>query len=180
MVSNNDLTVNISFPPIADNQAHTVILGSMPSVKSLAQQQYYAHPRNAFWPIMCAILNMDISWDYNKRCQHLINNHIAIWDSIQACQRQGSLDQQIKTDSIIANDFKQFFAEHPHINALFFNGAKAEQVFKSYVLPALDKKQSQISRYRLPSTSPAHAAMTFEQKYHIWNQALAINKTNIF
>lgn len=152
----------------------------MPSVKSLEEQRYYAHPRNAFWPIMCAILNMDMTWDYNKRCQHLINHHIAIWDSIQACQRQGSLDQHIKTDSIVSNNFKQFFARHPQINTLFFNGAKAEQVFKRYVLPTLDKKQRQRPIIRLPSTSPAHASMTFEQKYHIWNQALAINKTNIF
>jgi len=149
----------------------------MPSVKSLEDQQYYAHPRNAFWPIMSAIFDMQAQWDYDKRCKHIIKNHIAVWDSIHSCQRQGSLDQHITTASIIANDFNQFFSLHPHIKAILFNGTKAEQVFKRYVLPTLDGEKCSIPRYRLPSTSPAHAAMTFEQKRSEWQQALQLVKS---
>ncbi len=164
--------VEIGFPPIADEKPTILILGSMPSVKSLQQQQYYAHPRNAFWSIMSALFNMEKEWSYQQRCQHMIKNHIAVWDALKTCQRQGSLDNKIDSKSIVANDFNTFFQQHPNIERLFFNGGKAEQVFKQHVLPSLDEPFKQISQTRLPSTSPAHAVMTFEQKLHAWKCAL--------
>ncbi|MBL1321628.1 MAG: DNA-deoxyinosine glycosylase [Methylophaga sp.] len=162
------ITVETGFPPIADKNAQILILGSMPSVKSLQQQQYYAHPRNAFWPIMSALLGMDKEWGYQQRCDHLRKNHIAVWDALKVCQRQGSLDSNIETSSMIANDFNAFFQQHPKIGQILFNGGKAEQVFKQYVIPNLDKQFRHITQMRLPSTSPAHAAMTLEQKLHSW------------
>jgi len=167
------------FPAISDCNARILILGSMPSITSLEQQQYYAHPRNAFWPIMCAVFDIDRNKTYQQRCELLIKNHLAVWDSIKACQRQGSLDQSIDSSSMMANDFTLFFQHHPNIETILFNGAKAEQVFNRYVLPTLDEQLTTIPRHRLPSTSPAHAAIKFEQKYQIWNQALAIDKANI-
>jgi len=168
----NTLPFNHSFPPIADNNARVLILGSMPGVKSLEEQQYYAHPRNAFWPIMCVLLAMKPEQDYDKRCQLLVDNHIAVWDVLKACQRQGSLDQAINTASMVANDFNLWLQHHSDIQKIVFNGAKAEQVFKRLVLPTLTKQQAAIVRFRLPSTSPAHASSSIDAKLGIWRQAL--------
>lgn len=160
--------ISISFSPIAANDATTLILGSMPGIISLEQQQYYAHPRNAFWPIMATLYKVETDWDYIQRCDCLMENKIAVWDVLQSCQRQGSLDQHIEANSMIANNFNLFLQQHPHVNRIFFNGGKAEQVFKRHVQPTLDENTNALSFQRLPSTSPAHAAMTFKQKLHIW------------
>jgi len=168
---NNTLPVNSGFPAIEGEDARILILGSMPSVKSLEQQQYYAHPRNAFWLIMSAIFNMDKDLAYPQRCEYLLANKIAVWDVIKTCQRQGSLDQDIVPASMIANDFNVFLQQHPNIKQICFNGTKAEQVFNRYVLPTLSEQQKEIVRCKLPSTSPAHAAMKFEQKLVLWQQA---------
>ena len=161
------------FPPIAGVDAKILILGSMPSIKSLEQQQYYAHPRNAFWPIMSTLFAMDKEWTYQQRCQHLIINKIAVWDALKACQRQGSLDSNIDSSSMIANDFNAFFKQYSKVKLVVFNGGKAEQVFKQNVVPNLDKKFKQLNQIRLPSTSPAHASMTLEQKLTAWQRTLA-------
>lgn len=170
----NTLPLNLSFPPIADSNASILILGSMPSVKSLEQQQYYAHPRNAFWFIMSSIFNMDKDLAYPQRCEYLLANKIAVWDVIKTCQRQGSLDQDIVPASMVANDFNVFLQQHPNIQKICFNGTKAEQVFNRYVLPTLSEQQKKIVRCLIPSTSPAHAAMKFEQKLVLWQQALSL------
>jgi len=168
-----ELPHSLGFPPIADNQAQALILGSMPSVTSLDHQQYYGHPRNAFWPIMTKLLKMDKALNYSQHCQQLIRHRIAVWDVLQSCQRQGSLDTNIDTDSMVTNDFNLFLLQHPHIKHIFFNGAKAEQVFNRHILPTLDEQRTHIARVRLPSTSPAHASLSLEQKYQHWQQALA-------
>jgi len=160
------------FPALEDHNARILILGSMPSIKSLEQQQYYAHPRNAFWPIMAELFDFEKSLPYEKRCQVLIHNHIAVWDAIKTCHRPGSLDQNIDSTSMIANDFNIFFQTHPKIEHILFNGSKAEQVFNQHVLTTLTEQQSHIARLRLPSTSPAHAAINFEQKLHYWREGL--------
>jgi hypoxanthine-DNA glycosylase len=156
------------FPPIAAPQAHTLILGSMPGVKSLKQQQYYAHPRNAFWPIMAKLLKLDSQADYSSRCTQITNKGIAVWDVLQQCQRQGSLDQDIKKESMVHNDFALFLTEHEQITRIFFNGGTAEQLFQRYVFKTLPASKQDLSMIRLPSTSPAHASMTFEQKLEQW------------
>jgi double-stranded uracil-DNA glycosylase len=168
----NSLPLHRSFPPIADHRAKILILGSMPGVKSLEQQQYYAHPRNAFWPIMSALFAIDRTLDYDKRCQLLVDKQIAVWDVLQACQRQGSLDQAINSASMVTNDFNLFLQHHPDITKIVFNGAKAEHVFKRLVLPTLTEPQHTILRLLLPSTSPAHASLSFDDKLAIWRQAL--------
>jgi hypoxanthine-DNA glycosylase len=161
------------FPEIADKQAQILILGSMPSVQSLKQQQYYAHPRNAFWPIMTVLCDMDKECNYQQRCEHLKTNYVAVWDVLKACHRQGSLDTNIDPSSMIANDFNSFFQQHPKIKYLFFNGAKAQQIFKRYVVPNLDTSFKQLNQTRLPSTSPAHAAMKLEQKLKLWKTMIS-------
>ena len=166
--------LEFGFPPIADHNARILILGSMPSIKSLEQQQYYAHPRNAFWPIMAKTFGFEQSSSYESRCQYLINNHIAVWDVLQSCQRQGSLDSDIVLSSMTANDFNHFLKQHPNISQILFNGTKSEQVFNRHALTTLTKRCAHITRQRLPSTSPAHASLNFEQKLALWQQALQI------
>ena len=157
-----------SFPPIANSDATCLILGSMPGVESLRQQQYYAHPRNAFWPIMASLFGFSEEWQYQTRCEYLANQGVAVWDVLKACHRPGSLDQHIDPDTIEANDFNQFLTQHHAIKAIFFNGAKAEQVFQRHVVPSLPPSTSSLTMLRLPSTSPAHASMNLEQKLTAW------------
>jgi len=154
------------FPPICRADARILILGSMPSRESLARGQYYAHPRNAFWPIITTLLGISAS-SYEARVAEVVSRRIAIWDVLQACFRTGSLDSDIDDRSIVTNDFQAFFRGHPEITQVFFNGAKAETVYRRYVLPTLAAAAALPLR-RLPSTSPAHAAMNLEQKKAAW------------
>ena len=167
---------NISgFSAIADKNARLLILGSMPSESSLKKQQYYGHERNAFWPIILSLLTSQSSHQtptYKLRKQLLIKNYIAVWDVLQSCYRQGSLDAAIKMDSIKTNDFYHFFSTHTAIKKIFFNGAKAETIFRKYVFPTISEQFSYLQYCRLPSTSPAHAAMTLNQKTAIWERQI--------
>jgi hypoxanthine-DNA glycosylase len=164
--------IETAFPALANKQAHILILGSMPGLKSLKDNQYYAHPRNAFWSIMSSLYSIDCQLDYQRRCHQLVQHKIAVWDVLHACQRPGSLDQHIVSDTIITNDFELFFQQHSLIKKICFNGSKAQQLYLKHVLPRLSQSYQSIERILLPSTSPAHARMTMEQKYLHWQKAL--------
>ena len=138
----------------------------MPGVKSLDENQYYAHPRNAFWPIMIRLLNAHEELSYTQRKQLLINNKIALWDVLESCYREGSLDSNIDHSTIEANDFNHFLKQHKQVKTIFFNGGEAEKLFEKYVVKELEDRQ--IKYFRLPSTSPAHAAMSFDGKLSKW------------
>ena len=155
-----------SFPPIARADARVLVLGSMPGVASLAANAYYAHRRNAFWPIMGAVLGFDPVAPYAQRLAALQAAHIAVWDVLQSCTRPGSLDASIARASEVANDFPRFFQQHPHIGHVFFNGAAAEAAFRRHVLPQLAGGGPAMAR--LPSTSPANASFSFERKLAAW------------
>ena len=161
---------NISgFAPIADEKAKILILGSMPSDVSIQEQEYYAHQRNTFWPIMISLFKAGSDKNnYEQRKNMLIENEIALWDVLQSCYRKGSLDTAIKMDTVIVNDFFQFFSSHTEIKKVCFNGAKAEAVYGKYVLPTIQQQFGFLEYARLPSTSPAHAAMTLQQKTDAW------------
>lgn len=158
-----------SFPPIAGNQAKILILGSMPGEASLAAQQYYAHPRNAFWPIMTQWLHIDPHASYEEKVTALQSSPVALWDVLKSCKRVGSLDSMIETGTQISNDFSSFFSIHRKITHVFFNGGTAEASFKRYVLPGsgLD-----LTFARLPSTSPANARLSFDDKCRVWHEML--------
>jgi hypoxanthine-DNA glycosylase len=158
------------FEPIEDKHACVLILGSMPGQASLAANQYYAHPHNAFWPIVSKLLGFPKEAPYALRIQALKTARIALWDVLGSCTRKGSLDARIQTSSEKANDFQRFFQAHPDIRHVFFNGSKAESCFKRHVLKKL--KPSSLSYARLPSTSPAHASRTYAQKLEIWRREL--------
>lgn len=163
------------FPPIIAKNPEILILGSMPGVKSLDEQQYYAHPRNAFWPIMSAIFNIDLNKSYEQRCQALCEQRIAVWDVLKSCQRQGSLDSAIEKDSIEVNDFNQLFIDYPSIKAVYFNGGAAEEIFRRYVLKNAPHLQQKIGMTKLPSTSPAYAAISITQKIEVWQEQLKLS-----
>lgn len=160
-----------SFPPVADPDARVLILGSMPGIASLQAGQYYAHPRNAFWPIMAELLGMPDGLPYGERLEHLRAAGIALWDVLQSCIRPGSLDTAIEEASIVPNDFGNFFARHTRVEQIFFNGSKAEQAFRRHVLPGLECSARLVCQ-RLPSTSPAHAARGFEEKLRAWRSVI--------
>lgn len=158
------------FEPAADCNAEILILGSMPGQESLAAGQYYANRRNAFWKIMAELLEFDPGCSYEARLHELKTARIALWDVLKSCTRIGSLDASIDNSSITANNFQSFFAAHNRIRAVFFNGAKAESAYRQYVLPSISNVP--LSYMRLPSTSPAHASLSYEQKLQAWRIAL--------
>jgi hypoxanthine-DNA glycosylase len=157
-----------SFRPIADRNADILILGSMPGRASLAARQYYAHPRNAFWRIAAQLLGFDRALPYAKRVRALQSARIALWDVLQSCTREGSLDARI--ENAIANDLSAFFRSHGKIRHVFFNGATAEATFKRHVLPTLGERA--VRYRRLPSTSPANASLSLARKLRAWRAIL--------
>jgi hypoxanthine-DNA glycosylase len=155
---------------VSDPSARVLVLGSMPGQVSLKAQQYYAHPRNAFWKILEGVTGVSPTAPYRVRTQGVIAARIALWDVLASCVRPGSLDADIVRASVQPNDFDRFFQEHPQIEVICFNGAAAEAEYLRHVAPLRLSAGARL--VRLPSTSPAHAAMTFEHKARIWRSAL--------
>lgn len=156
-----------SFAPIAARNARVLVLGSMPGRRSLEARQYYAHRQNAFWRILGALLGFGPSSPYGARVRALSSARIALWDVLHSCVREGSLDTMIEDEA--ANDFRAFFRTHRAITHVFFNGAKAEASYRRHVLDAIDVPL----RYRrLPSTSPAHASLSYARKLAAWRAIL--------
>jgi len=172
-VKNNESARIHGFPPLARPKASILILGSMPSRESLARGQYYAHPRNAFWPIISDLLGIEAP-DYYHRADAVTHHGIAIWDVLRDCVRPGSLDSAIEERTAATNDFRSFFREQQAIRHVFFNGAKAESLYLRRVLPGLDPKAADISCTRLPSTSPANAGMDFHTKKKAWQKIVEL------
>ncbi|CAA0108004.1 Uncharacterised protein [BD1-7 clade bacterium] len=159
-----------SFDAVVDNNTQVVILGSMPGVKSLEDAQYYAHPRNAFWPITQSLFGIPFSDPYDERLQRLNSGGLGLWDVYSRCYRAGSLDSNIDRSSASINDFAGLFQRFPHIHTVALNGKAAQNAFQKHVVRAGNLPNS-VQCVFLPSTSPAYASMTFEQKLAAW-QAL--------
>lgn len=158
------------FAPIEDSKAKILILGSIPSKTSLLAKQYYAHSRNAFWPIMGDLIDAAQTLPYTQRIQTLQSNGIALWDVLASCMRDSSLDSDIDKTSVCPNNFRVFLSTHQNITDIFFNGAMAEKYFNKLVLHML--KPNLIRYKRLPSTSPANATLTYNQKLNAWKTIL--------
>ena len=150
------------FPPVVDDTAGLLILGSFPSVASLASGQYYGNPRNAFWPITGALFGFDAAASYETRLTALQSAGVALWDVLHYCRRTGSADAKIDRNSIIANDFGNLFAGYPSITRVCFNGSVAQQLFTRLVDVDAD-----VDYRTLPSTSPARA-MPAGRKLQAW------------
>lgn len=165
------MTAVSSFAPLSRPSARVLILGSMPGVASLKAQQYYAHPRNHFWPIMGRIVGIDAAAPYAERVEALTKAGVAVWDVLQSCVRPGSLDSAIQAGSRVPNNFAAFFAAHPAIRLVGLNGAEAEKSFNAHVLKVLQATEG-LHFVRLPSTSPAYA-VGFDHKLAAWSAVLA-------
>ncbi|BBZ71317.1 DNA-deoxyinosine glycosylase [Mycobacterium paraseoulense] len=140
------------FPPVVDENARVLILGSFPSAQSLAVGQYYGNPRNAFWAITAELFGFDAAAPYENRLAALQSVGVALWDVLRACRRPGSADSAIEPKSLVVNDFGELFARYPTITRVYFNGAKAAELYRR-----LAEADERVEYRRLPSTSPAHA-----------------------
>lgn len=156
-----------SFAPLIDRRTEILIIGTMPGVKSLEEAQYYAHPRNAMWPIIARIYNQDKAFaSYREKTACLLKNRIGMWDNLQFCERRGSLDSNIKNE--IPNDFEQLLEQYPRVGKLLFNGQKSYGFFKKYHPDLLKRRQYRI----MPSTSPANASQKAAFKFETWRKEL--------
>lgn len=164
-----------SFLPIASRNARILILGSMPGEASLQAGQYYAHPRNQFWRLLGELLGFDPNGNYDHKTKSLMDAKIALWDVLKSCRRLGSLDANIEAQSVVFNDFVPFFECHALISHVFFNGIKAEQLFTRQ--PEYQSHFKGLHLLRLPSTSPAHALLDYEQKREQWRALLEVVST---
>lgn len=154
----------------------------MPGQASLSAHQYYAHPRNAFWPILLAIIAASeasyataIALDYSHRCSLLTLHGYALWDVLASCQRPGSLDSRIVRSSEQANDIAGFVHSHPNLACIACNGKSAEKLLARHCQPALDDlsvQGRQIRLVTLPSTSPAMASLSLAAKHQRWAEGL--------
>ena len=145
-----------------------LVLGSLPGQVSLAHRQYYAQPYNAFWRIMGALFDAGPEWPYEERAVRLKARGVALWDVCKAAARPGSLDSAIDLRSVVPNDFRTFFRTHDAITAVFTNGGTATRLYVRRVLPGLGEPARSLPLHTLPSTSPAHASLRFEQKLERW------------
>jgi len=161
------------FPPVLGARPRLLLLGSMPGRASLAAGEYYAQPRNQFWRLMDALIGASPALAYADRLEVLKGAGWALWDVIASCEREGSLDASIVTRSVRTNDFAAFHALNPTIELIACNGTTAERLYRRHVLPGLADRAAAIPVVRLPSTSPAHASLSFERKRAIWARALA-------
>ena len=156
------------FAPAARRDARVLILGSLPGEHSIRAQQYYAQPQNTFWRIMATLTGAGIEQSYAVRLAAMQRAGIALWDVAAAAVRPGSLDAAIVRASVEANDFGALFARCRRIGIVFFNGAKAAELYRRLVLPVLAEPHASLPLRRLPSTSPAHAAMPYAAKLDAW------------
>jgi TDG/mug DNA glycosylase family protein len=152
--------------PIIDARARVLILGSFPSTASLAAQQYYAHPQNQFWRILGEVVGQPLKeMDYAARIAAVQAAGIAIWDIYASCARAGSLDTAIR--DAVPNDLGALKKSAPALRRICFNGRTAARRIRE--VEALG-----FEALVLPSTSPAHAGMSFEQKLARWRAGLRI------
>jgi hypoxanthine-DNA glycosylase len=148
-----------SFPPIAATDSRVLILGTIPGKASLSKEEYYAHPRNAFWPLMFNIFEQGFSNNYHDKRRLILERGIALWDVLKGCERDSSLDSDIGMEE--PNDFEAFFKLYPKIETICFNGQPAFKFFNKYIADC------KLDKVILPSTSPAHA-ISIEKKMERW------------
>ncbi len=165
------MQIKHGFPPVFDPRARVLILGSLPGDESLRRRQYYGHPQNQFWALLAAVFGQDLPrLDYERKCAFLLRKRIALWDVLKAAERCGSLDTAIRNER--PNDLLAFFGELPGLRAVGCNGGKAHRSFCRHFGAWLSEFQGETDLCRLPSSSPAYAAMPLEAKVRRWRQFL--------
>ena len=159
------MSLKRSFPPIVDTETRLLILGSLPGEVSLARGQYYGHPQNRFWRLVGEVIGQElVAMDYASRLATLLKHHIGLWDVVAQAQREGSLDSNIRNHA--HNDLVTLLDTLPRLATIAFNGATAEKLG----LKALGARSANYRVLRLPSSSPAHASVTYAQKLEVWRQ----------
>ncbi len=161
----------VGFPPVEPKRARRLILGTLPSAESIRQGQYYAHPRNAFWPIMGALFGAGRDRPYAARLRILAAHGIMLWDVLRAAHRPGSRDAAIHLRRLAPNRIPELLARHPELETIAFNGGPAEALFRRHVAQRCGARLANVKLVRLPSTSPAHASRTCAQKLACWRRA---------
>jgi hypoxanthine-DNA glycosylase len=152
-------------PPVIAHDTRLVVLGSFPGVASLVARQYYAHPRNQFWPLLSALWNVDLmAMPYAKRLAALRQRGLGLWDVYASCRREGSLDTSIVDAQL--NDLASLPRRAPELRAIAHNGGESARLMR--VTAALG-----VPVTKLPSTSPANASWSFERKRAAWHAAFA-------
>lgn len=155
-------TFSRSFPPVADPSARILILGSLPGAESLRRGQYYAHPQNAFWRLIGAVIGVELArLDYDSRLERLTAAGIALWDVVARARRRGSLDADIRDAQ--ATDLVRLTRALPLLQAVGFNGGKASALGRRQLGPVADG----LTLVDLPSSSPAHTR-PFAEKLERW------------
>lgn len=154
-----------------DAQCRVLVLGSMPSIRSLEVAEYYGHPQNRFWPFMQELFGIARTQPHEERLAELRDHGVALWDVIAACRRETSADAKIR--DVEVNDFGALFADYPKLERVFCNGGKAHELWSKRVAPGLREAIGRdVPCLRLPSTSPANASQPVTSKLEAW-RALA-------
>jgi len=156
------------FGPVIDKNTTRLVVGTMPSAASLAAARYYGHPMNKFWPIVFEVFAGTLPpADYDERLRFILLNRVGLWDSLKSCEREGSLDKDIRSET--PNDFRLLLSGHGKVKRLLFNGHKAGQYFMRYI-----GKIDGIEYTVLPSTSPANASVDYGTKLKRWREAFLL------
>lgn len=153
------------FPPVARGDARLLILGTMPSVESLRQSFYYAHPRNAFWPVMAEVLGAPVPETVEEKRALLTGHRVALWDVARSCVRPGSLDSAMR--DVEPNDFDSLYARCPKIERILFNGDTARKLYMRLV----SRMPEGCDWARMPSTSPAYT-LPYARKLEAWRAGM--------
>ena len=152
------------FPPLFDGESRTLILGSFPSVRSREAMFFYGHPQNRFWRLLALLYGADVPVTIEEKTALILQNHLALWDSIQSCTITGSSDSSVR--DVVPNDLSVIF-EGSRVNRVFCNGALSHKMYMKYVFPGTG-----IEALKLPSTSPANAAYSLERLAEKWKVIL--------
>ena len=153
-----------SFAPVVDEHVRVLMLGSLPGEESLARAQYYANPRNHFWRLMSAVIEADlVPLSYGERLEALLAARVGLWDSVGSAKRSGSLDAAIKGHK--PNSLSALAAGLPQLRAVAFNGGTSARIGRAQLAGA----DGAIDLVDLPSSSPANARLSFDQKLARWS-----------
>jgi hypoxanthine-DNA glycosylase len=162
-----------SFPPQVADGCRLLVLGTVPSLRSLEMRQSYAHPHNLFWPFMGALYDAGPDLPYAERIARLHAAGVGIWDVLKHCERPGSLDSSIRPESEVPNDIPWLLDAYPTIRAIALNGAKAQQVFARRIGGQIrPERLADVEILALPSTSPANASISRAVKLERWRELL--------
>ncbi|MEO5559682.1 MAG: DNA-deoxyinosine glycosylase [Dokdonella sp.] len=162
-----------SFPPLLGVDCRVLILGTMPGVRSLTAREFYAHPQNLFWPFMRTLYGAAQEQSYAARIARLHDAGIGLWDVLACCERNGSLDSDIRAGSVVPNDIPALLESHPSIRAIALNGKEASKIFARRIAPRIEAERlARTTILALPSTSPANASIPRATKLERWRELL--------